>query len=194
MNVEYIKSYITGELRARLDPTLYYHGFHHTLDVTNAALRLAEAEGIRDRESLQLLETAALFHDSGFLNTYQGHELEGCTMARNVLPDFDFSENQVAIVCGMIMATRIPQEPKTHLEKIIGDADLDYLGRDDFEQVAATLFKELKVRGLVSDITAWNQVQIRFLETHQYWTVTAQNWRNAAKQQHLDNLKGVGLR
>jgi uncharacterized protein len=100
----------------------------------------------------------------------------------------------VAIVCGMIMATRIPQEPKTHLEKIIGDADLDYLGRDDFEQVAATLFKELKVRGLVSDITGWNQVQIRFLETHQYWTATAQNWRNAAKQQHLNNLKAVGLR
>ncbi|WAC14305.1 HD domain-containing protein [Dyadobacter pollutisoli] len=194
MNVEQAKSYITGELRASLDTTLYYHGFHHTLDVTNAALRLAEAEHIREREALQLLETAALFHDSGFLNTYNGHEQEGCRIVSQVLPDFEFSEKQIAVICGMIMATKIPQAPQTLLEKIICDADLDYLGRDDFEQVAATLFEELKIRGMVTDISTWNQIQVRFLETHQYWTSSAQSWRDAAKQAHLKSLKATVLR
>ena len=140
MQIEKAEQYVLGQLETRLDRTLFYHGIHHTIDVVNAAAEIAALEGITDEESLALLRTAAFYHDSGFMNIYQGHEEAGCVLAREVLPGFGYTEAQIATICGMIMATKIPQSPKNTLERIICDADLDYLGRDDFEGIAATLF------------------------------------------------------
>lgn len=146
-------------------------------------------ENITDQESLDLLKTAALFHDSGFMNTYYGHEEEGCRIAEQALPDFDYSPEQITVICRMIMATKIPQDPQTHLEMIISDADLDYLGRDDFEPIAATLFEELKVRNIVQEVDKWNQIQVRFIEEHCYWTQSECSRRNALKEKHLAALR-----
>ncbi len=189
MQIEKAEQYVLGQLETRLDRTLFYHGIHHTIDVVNAAAEIAALEGITDEESLALLRTAAFYHDSGFMNIYQGHEEAGCVLAREVLPGFGYTEAQIATICGMIMATKIPQSPKNTLERIICDADLDYLGRDDFEGIAATLFEELKVRDMVEDIPAWDAVQVRFLEAHSYWTASERKRRDAAKQRHLQHLK-----
>lgn len=179
------------KLESGLDRTLFYHGTHHTLDVVQASAEIAALEGITDGESLALLRTAAFYHDSGFMNTYQGHEEAGCALAREVLPGFGYTETQIATICGMIMATKIPQSPKNMLERIICDADLDYLGRDDFEAIAATLFEELKARDMVEDIPAWDAVQVKFLEAHAYWTASERKRRDAAKQRHLQRLKNT---
>jgi len=189
MQTEKAEQYILQALESRLDRTLFYHGIHHTLDVVKVSAEIAVLEGITDPESLSMLRTAALYHDSGFMATYQGHEEAGCTLAREVLPGFGYNAAQIETICGMIMATRIPQSPQNALERIICDADLDYLGRDDFEAIAATLFEELKVRDMVEDIPAWDAVQVKFLEAHSYWTASERERRDAAKQRHLQHLK-----
>jgi uncharacterized protein len=189
MNAEKAQKYVLKQLQTRLDSTLFYHGVHHTIDVVNAVMEIARMEGITDPESVLLLWTAALYHDSGFMTTYEGHEEAGCTLAREVLPGFGYNAEQVEKVCGMILATKIPQSPQNTLEMILCDADLDYLGRDDFKYIAATLFEELKARDMVEDIPAWNAVQVKFLEAHKYWTASEQARRDAAKQQHLEHLK-----
>lgn len=191
MEVSKAETYILNLLGKQLDQTLYYHGLHHVLDVTNAALILAEKEGIKDEESIQLLKTAALFHDSGFLNTYKDHEVEGCRIVQSALPLFGYRTAQIDIICGMIMATQIPQNPKTHLEQIICDADLDYLGRDDFEPVAKTLYKELFSRNLISDENTWNKIQVKFISEHQYHTNFSRLNREAKKQDHLRKLQNL---
>ena len=188
MNVLAAEDFIIGELRKKLSENLFYHGLHHTLDVTRAAMELAEQERITDARSLILLKTAALYHDSGFLNTYQNHEEEGCRIAKAALPGFGYSGQEIEIICGIIMTTKIPQSAQTNLEKIICDADLDYLGRDDFEPIAETLFRELKERNLISDLKAWNEVQINFFKSHEYWTNSAKKNRNDLKQKHLNYL------
>ncbi|WP_138476248.1 HD domain-containing protein [Dyadobacter bucti] len=193
MEFERAEAYILDRLRTGLADSLYYHGLHHTLDVAQAASALAEEEGISENEDLILLKTASLYHDCGFLYAYQGHEAESCRIAAEVLPDFGYKSEQIAEIVGMITATKLPQSPQTHLEQIICDADLDYLGREDYWPVAETLFQELKKRGLIEDPAAWIATQIRFLETHQYWTASARKKRDALKQQHLDRLsKSVG--
>lgn len=188
MNVEKAEIYIVDQFRRRLSDTLYYHGLHHTLDVANAALHLAALEGVKDQELRDLLKTAALYHDSGFMYTYQEHEQEGCRIAREALPGFGYNPGQIETICGMILATRIPQSPKTHLEQIICDADLDYLGRADFEPIAETLYRELKARNMVTDIDAWNAIQVKFIGAHKYWTQSAQRLRELPKQANLETL------
>ncbi|WP_353719651.1 HD domain-containing protein [Dyadobacter sp. 676] len=191
MQIEKAEKYILEELTNRLDPTLFYHGIHHTTDVVNASAEIAAMENITAEESLMLLRTAALYHDSGFMTTYQGHEEAGCALVRTVLPGFGYNVMQIETICGMIMATKIPQSPKSALEAILCDADLDYLGRDDFESISATLYEELKVRDMVEDIPAWDAVQVGFLEAHSYWTASERSRRDASKQRHLERLKNT---
>jgi len=189
MNVKGAENYIMDQLAKCLSTDLYYHGVHHVLDVTRTALSIAVQEGVTDPEIMDLLKTAALYHDCGFMNTYQNHEAEGCRIVREILPEFGFTSIQIDMICGMIMATKIPQSPVTHLEQILCDADLDYLGRDDFYQISQTLFSELRQRSLISDVLSWNQVQIKFISAHHYWTETSRKNREELKQMYLKALE-----
>jgi uncharacterized protein len=89
----------------------------------------------------------------------------------------------------MIRATRIPQSPKTILEQVICDADLDYLGRSDFYTIGEGLFKEFLHQGIVHNDMEWNQLQIKFLDAHRYFTKSANVKRESVKQQHLREVK-----
>lgn len=193
MNLPAAEAFILQKLHSKLSKDLYYHGPHHALDVAESAIRLARAEGISDEESLTLLRTAAFFHDAGFITVYKGHEAEGCRMAREYLPQFGYNSEQINRICGMIEATKIPQSPRNLLEEIICDADLDYLGRDDFEPIADSLYRELKARNMVVDQQAWDAKQIQFLENHHYRTATALATRQTTKLIHLQRLKETNL-
>jgi uncharacterized protein len=138
---------------------------------------------------LKLLLTAVMYHDCGFMIQANHHEALSCALAKESLPKFGYTTADIEMICGMIMATRLPQTPHNLLEQVICDADLDYLGRDDFFIIGDRLFKEFLFYGIVKDEMEWDQLQIRFLETHHYFTQTAINTRQAKKQQHLLLLK-----
>jgi len=183
-----IKQPILSRLENELDSRLGYHNITHTLDVLEQAEVLAKQEKVTDKHDLLLLKTAAVFHDSGFLSVYKNHEEKSCEIAseslRNVL-----SEEDIKKVCGMIMATKIPQTPNTLLEQIICDADLDYLGRNDFEPISRNLYKEFIVFKIIPEDIIWDHIQIKFFESHHYFTVTSVNKRNKKKLKHLNILK-----
>lgn len=183
-----IKQPILSCLERELDPRLGYHNLSHTLDVLKQAEKIARQEGIDDNHDLLLLKTAAVFHDSGFLFVYTGHEEKGCEIASEDLKNV-FSEDDIKKICGMIMATKIPQTPHTVLEQIICDADLDYLGRKDFEPISSHLYKEFITFKIIPDNCIWDHIQIKFFESHHYFTKTAIEKRNDIKLKHLDILK-----
>ena len=183
-----VENFIKGKLKKNLPPLLTYHGFHHTEDVLNAALQIAEAEKINEND-LELLRVAVLFHDSGFTELYKDHEEKGAEMAKEYLPYFGFKTEDIDCICGMILATKIPQKPLTKLEEIICDADLDYLGRTDFYTIGKTLFEEFKTFDIVQDELQWDKIQIKFLESHHYLTDYSQRVRASQKQEYLMALK-----
>jgi uncharacterized protein len=189
MRASSAEAFIVRKLRRDLSSTLYYHSLAHTLDVVQAAQTLAAAEGVTDAETLTLLRTAALYHDAGFLHTYEGHEARGCEIVRATLPEFGYSPGQIELICALIIATRYPQKPRCHLAQILCDADLDYLGRPDFVPISTSLFRELTARQLIASEHAWFQLQERFLSGHQYWTATALALRAAPKQARLDHIR-----
>jgi uncharacterized protein len=188
MQFQKAKTYINGRLRKELPKHLSYHSVAHVKDVYNAAERLAKAEGIKGEE-LTLLLTAVLYHDCGFMVQSKEHEKIGCDIARESLPRFDYTEAQIERICGMIMATRIPQTPHNHLEEIIADADLDYLGRDDFWSIGNKLFTELRMYSIIQTEEEWNRLQVKFLEQHHYFTPTAIKTRREKKDEYVAILK-----
>jgi len=185
---EQAAEYIIEKMNNGLSPKLYYHNIHHVLDVLNAAERIGIAENISPAD-LELLKVAVLFHDSGFIVDSENHESTSCDFARSYLPDAGYNENEIEVICRLIMATRVPHAPSSHLEQIICDADLDYLGRDDFFTTGNNMYRELLVHNVVSDFHQWNQMQVKFLSTHSYFTQTSKNLRQAKKQAHLEEVK-----
>lgn len=184
MQFDKVKKFILAKLKKELPKNLTYHSLGHIKDVYKAAEQFAEYEKV-DGEELTLLLTAVLFHDSGFLIQQKEHEKLGCDIARQYLPEYDYSPEQIERICGMIMATRIPQTPHNKLEKIICDADLDYLGRDDFFKIGNYLFDELCMYGIINTENEWNKLQVKFLESHRYFTPSAKKLRKAKKEEHL---------
>lgn len=188
MDYRAAKLFILNKMKRELTNKLTYHGMHHTLDVLKITSELCLAESISRKET-KLLKTAALFHDCGFTETYTNHEEKGCEIARNNLPQFGYSEDDIEKICGMIMATKIPQAPKNLLEEIICDADLDYLGRNDFYSIGNTLYEEFKEYKVVSDEESWNRLQVGFIGGHNYFTGTTLARRESKKQEYLQELK-----
>jgi uncharacterized protein len=184
-----IEFQVINELEKKLSPALTYHNVAHTKDVLKQAVAIAKSEGIDDDEELLLLKLAALYHDIGFLEAYTGHEEVSCKVASAELAGFGFSYEQIEKVCGMIRATKVPQQPMNKLEEIICDADLDYLGRDDFFKIGRGLYKEFIVQKVVSEEKSWNLLQVSFLESHHYFTTTSKNLRQNQKQKHLEAIK-----
>lgn len=155
-----------------------------------AAVRLGRAARLSD-ENLLLLKTAAVFHDSGFLFSYDNHEQHSIHLAREKLPDFGYSAAEIDIVAETIAATRLPQRPHTLLQQLMCDADLDLLGRDDFIELNRRLHEELMRVSKMPPPSpqVWLTSQIRFLENHSFFTGPAHESRDAGKSRNLARIR-----
>jgi predicted metal-dependent HD superfamily phosphohydrolase len=188
MNYEAVKKFILTKLERELDPRLTYHSINHTMDVLESAIRLAEMEHLSAQELL-LLKTACIFHDSGMLVTYHGHEEASVKICHEVLPAFDYNDEDTAIVSRMIQTTILPQCASESLDKILCDADLDYLGRADFFMIAHRLKYEWDILNIhPTTLQEWYNIQRDFLSAHRYFTVSAISLRQSYK---LENLKQI---
>jgi len=186
-----IKQEVLQRLQADLPAWMIYHDTSHTLDVLEQSERIAATENITDTEDLFLLKTAALYHDTGFINVYKGHEEVGCEIAVEMLGKYSFNDRHLDTVCGMIMATKLPQQPKNKLEQIIADADLDYLGRPDYYPKADALQKEFLREKMIATEADWIRLQISFLEGHRYFTATNKTLRLPLKNERIKELKAL---
>ncbi len=189
-SINYMKAerHIMKILETQLSPKLLYHSINHTIDVTQAVERLAIMEGITD-EDLFLLKSAATYHDAGFIEKYDHNEEIGMRLAREILPKYGYTEDQIDIIDGLIKSTEIPQSPTTHLQQIMCDADLDYLGRDDFHDIADLLRRELREHGKLESDKLWDEIQIKFLNQHTYFTQSAIKLRKEKKLSHIKEIE-----
>ncbi len=185
-----LQEIILDKLEKELPDYLYYHNYKHTIDVVNQAELIGYGEGVTDEEIL-LLKTAALFHDSGHIISYQNHEYYGCQIAKEILPNYNYTQEQIDKICELIMATELPPRPTNLLERIMCDADLDYLGRADFIPVSNTLYDELKAQNKMGSLNDWNKIQVKFLTSHQYFTNTANKLREVNKEKQIERIKSL---
>jgi uncharacterized membrane-anchored protein YitT (DUF2179 family)/predicted metal-dependent HD superfamily phosphohydrolase len=183
-NFESLHDFVMSKFEKELPSYLTYHCTQHTKDVVATAQHLAAKEKL-DEDETHLLLTAALFHDTGFLKGYDNHEELSCVIARQILPDYGYSPQQIDRICELIMATKIPQRPTNALQEIICDADLYYLGSDEYFAGSERLFSEWKATGKIKESADWGKLQIDFLKKHRYFTLTAIKEREQKKKENL---------
>lgn len=185
-----IQEIILDKLEKELPDYLYYHNVKHTVDVVTEVELIGWGEGCTDEEIL-LLKTAGLFHDAGHTVAYDNHEYHSSVIAREMLPKFNYTPEQVEKICSIIMSTQLPPKPANLLENIICDSDLDYLGRSDFIPVSNTLYEELKAQNKMGSLNDWNKIQVKFISGHQYFTNTARSLREVNKQIQIERIQSL---
>lgn len=182
---------IIEQLKEKLPKYLSYHSIDHIIDVANVCNDYIDYYDIPE-EMAKLLRIAAICHDYGFIESPLDHEEQSIIAIHDLLTAI-LTNKEVELINGMIRATKVPQEPKTFYEEILADADLDYLGRKDYDEISANLFKEYLHLGVVSDNIQWLDLQIRFLENHKFHTDFAKNNREKLKSKKIKELKSLRL-
>jgi hypothetical protein len=175
-------------LKDGLHKHYYYHDVRHTLDVIEQSQAIGKMEGVTERE-LEILKIAALFHDTGFLKVRSGHEQASVDFFQSIGGLSSLTYEDCDTIVGCIRATHMPQNPMNLLERILCDADLDYLGREDFGLIGENLFLEMSACGEMSDRITWDKLQVKFLEAHAYHTASNQTRRAAKKAENLNEVR-----
>lgn len=179
---------VLQRLKDGLHKHYYYHNVRHTLDVIEQSQAIGKLEGVTERE-LEILKIAALFHDTGFLKVRSGHEQASVDFFQSIGGLSALTHEDCDTITGCIRATHMPQTPLNHLEQILCDADLDYLGREDFGLIGENLFLEMSACGEMSDRFTWDNLQVKFLEAHKFHTTSNQARRDGKKAENLNEVR-----
>jgi hypothetical protein len=121
---------------------------------------------------------------------FDNHEENGSKIAETFYTDHGVSAEDIKLIKGCIMATKMPQSPVTLLDKIVCDADLFHLGTEDFFKKDNLLLKEINIQHH-TDLSKleWRHKTIKFLESHQYHTDYCKLLLEDTKQKNIETLK-----
>jgi predicted metal-dependent HD superfamily phosphohydrolase len=188
-----VDQYIRELFRDELPSAIKYHNADHTLHPTKGVVavanRIALSENISEHDR-ELLIAAAYFHDTGYIREYDKNEPIAARMAGRILKLIGYKPNDIKEVQNMILATDLARKPQSLVEKILCDADLDHLGRDDFFKRDGKLRKGRGARGIdVSDEAKWYRGTLALITNHKYYTASQNKLREEKKHQNIKLLE-----
>lgn len=166
-----------------------YHNYNHTLEVINHAEEIAKGMNLSEEE-LEIVIIAAMFHDTGYLRTREDHEELSASIAGQFLNEQGYAQVKIQKVIGCIKATKVPQRPETVLEKVICDADLLNLGKEDCIEKGEVLHKEIEhAIGKSIPEKDWLKQSIKFFHEHSYHTEYVRQRYNKSRDENLKKLE-----
>lgn len=184
--IEQSEDFVSNLLKDKLSNLYSYHNFNHTFTVVSAVKELCKKEDVvgDDKEALLV---AAWFHDTGYVNGYEDHEEKSIKIVADFLKEKGKSAEFIDKVSGLILATAKEYQPKTHLEKIIKDADYAHLMGTEYTTTCELLRLELKNTGIVSFTNAeWTKENLNFLlNKHRFYTDYALKKWQPLKEKNL---------
>ena len=162
------KIYVSHLLDHKLSKDCLFHTKKHTLEVLKNTETIAEYSKL-DENALNILRVAALFHDVGYINTYENHEEESAAYAAEFLELKNIYPENINQVTNCIMATKMPQSPKDELSKILCDADLMNMTFDDYMEQIDLMRQEWDKIGKASlNEHEFHLNSLRFFKAHKY--------------------------
>ena len=167
----------------------YYHSYNHAIEVMERAVYLWKKEWLNN-EDLEILALAWLFHDTWFVIQYDNNEPIWAKIAANYLKSLLYPNKKIEIIRRLILATDSDYKNPTDIyEKIIKDADMDNLWRDDFINKANSLKKEIEIIKQIKIIDPdWNHWLVDLLKEHQYKSFTQKIERDKKKNENLQKM------
>lgn len=177
--IEQVQDFVYNLLKDKLSSSFIYHNFKHTSDVVEAVKILSEQEKIQELE-MEILEVAAWFHDTGYIQGFEDHEEKSVIIAADFLIQQGKSNDYINQVKALIRATKYHYIPQNILEKIIKDADFYHFTLPNYSEKCELLrgeWESIKYKQ-ITDLE-WAHENLNVLkQCHQYYTDYAiVNWQ-----------------
>lgn len=183
------KGYAEKTLSAEIFEKHDYHNIEHTREVVEAATKIGKACELTDDE-MEAVIIAAWLHDIGYEEESNNHEAIAAARARKLLEKEGAKPEVIRMVEDAIEATKMPQQPKSLVSKVLCDADLYHLATDQYAENALKLRQEWRSLGFkdMQDVE-WDQFNLQFLESHKYHTTYGQTELAEGKKKNIKKLR-----
>jgi len=180
-----VQKYVLSLLTTRTLVENYYHDVNHTQEVVKSVTEIGIGENISNDE-LETVQIAAWFHDVGYIEKTDGHEKISIKYASDFLSKINYPVKKIEQIVNCIKATKVPQKPKSKLEKILCDADLFHLGKESFfnRNDKYRVEFENKLGHKLSD-REWLMKTIDFVKRQNFYTDFVRDNFNDQKKENL---------
>ncbi len=186
---EKAEEFVSNLFKEKLPNTYIYHNLKHTQRVVKSTKELIDNSeiNVKDKEALIL---AAWLHDTGYTETYKGHEAKSVKIASDFLKENNATPELTEKVTKCIAATEVNHQPESLPEKIIRDADSSHFAREYFQETSELLRQELELHHIRNFTNReWVQENIHeFTEDHKYYTSYALEKWKPQKEENLLKL------
>ncbi|MFH6603460.1 Pycsar system effector family protein [Maribacter algicola] len=183
------EDFVTKMLSNDLGNNYLYHNLRHTQRVVKSTKELLDEHNLKPKEN-DLITLAAWFHDTGYTQGSEDHEISSCAIARKFLENEKFEEKSIQGVCDLIMATRQDHKPQNIMEEILRDADSSHFAQTSYADTSEMLRQELTLLGIANySSKEWRKANIKMFQTqHRFYTDYAiKNWQKG-KDKNLKKL------
>jgi len=188
------ESYLSVFFKENIGAEYVFHDFQHTKNVVDGVVEICRSAGISDRD-VELLQLAAWFHDSGYDKGATQHEQRSVRNAFDFLSPFNLPPEDLHFIERCILATKVPSHPKDIFEEILCDADLSHLGKKSYWDRCGRIRQELLLtKSNIMSEQEWVDFELRFMNSHRYFTPVAEQIYNPGKLKHIRQLKKQKMR
>ncbi len=188
LRIEDISEHVFNLMQLGFPDNLYFHSMNHVQDVYRQAELIGRAEGI-DEEDLICLKLAAMFMYTGYIKDYENYIDRSIEFARELLPLYNFSHDEIEKACNLILVTKMPYDPVSKTEKVLIDAKLSYLGRKGIDILINKLFEEYREYQKISSRDELIKQQVNFLKSFHFYTETARKLSEVTSEEQIKILK-----
>lgn len=166
-----------------------FHNLDHTLDVVRATEEIASQSSLTAEETESAI-IAAWLHDVGYDGGAENHEIRSAEMARTLLSDSEVPAKRMMDITEAILATRMPQQPKSLIAKVLCDADLYHLSTERCSAKSEKLRQEWAITDKRKmDDKTWIESNLTFMEEHRYHTPYGQTVLQEGKKKNIKQLR-----
>ncbi len=166
-----LEEIVFQKLETELHKNLIFHTAEYSRHLYEYSGLLAKASDLDQEESL-FVRTSALLLNVGFTRVYDNQENKSAEFAREILPEFNYSEKQ-----------------KNMLEMVLYDIKMEFIGRADFIRLYKLLFLEQNQYQKSLDIKEFKRKQLLIIQDYQFYTESAKRLREIPPEEQLVRIK-----
>lgn len=187
--ITHARTYANEVFKHRAFEKRSFHNIGHTQDVVRAAEEIGTQSELSEDE-IESAVVAAWLHDIGYADGAQDHERKAADKAKELLSQWGASHKKIMEVTEAIMATKVPQQPRSLISKVLCDADLYHLSSDACQEKSEKLREEWHNIGdkTLTD-EEWLETNLKFMEGHHYHTPYGQTVLQQRKKKNIKKIR-----
>ncbi len=190
LRLQDVEEHFLKRMEEELPAILNFHDQKYSMELLTNCELLFSSEKLSEEDRL-LVRTAALLDCMSYLKGYIEREKYIPQLVRETLPEYHYNEKQMLKISKLINTPFFPPAALTLPEKVLSDARLAFLGKNNFQNSVVTLFEEMKYYGRATSKKEFVKNFAEFLESFEFYTLTAQKLAEVTTEEQIKKLNKI---